>query len=63
MCLYTNTCRMGNQHEELEIYYMYSCRAAILRWDGSHDRSVAVEGYSFFRKDRMRDEERELTFM
>lgn len=30
MCLYTNTCCMGNKHEELEIYYTYGCRAAIL---------------------------------
>lgn len=48
---------MGNKHEELEIYSQlqgYDFVGNVETWYGSHDWSVALEGYGLFRKDRGR---------
>ncbi|PKU38346.1 mitochondrial fission process protein 1 [Limosa lapponica baueri] len=54
-CLYTNVCSMGNKQEGLEaIVQQENCDIVAVTetwWDESHDRSVAIDGYTLFRRD------------
>ena len=55
-CLNTNACSMGNKHNELDIcVQLQGCNLVgimEMRWGGSHDWSIAMEGYRLIRKDR-----------
>jgi len=54
--LYTNACKMGNKQEELEaITLLRSYNLVAITetgWDESHGRSVAIDGYRLFRRDK-----------
>ncbi|PKU35905.1 hypothetical protein llap_13795 [Limosa lapponica baueri] len=56
-CLYTNTCSVGNKQEEIETHARLQGYDLIgiteMWWDGSYDWRVGMEGYRFFRKDRL----------
>ncbi|KAK4830111.1 LOW QUALITY PROTEIN: hypothetical protein QYF61_008538 [Mycteria americana] len=56
-CLCTNAHSVGNKHDELEICVQFQAcdPTGIMEkwWDGSHDWSVAMEGYRLFKKDRL----------
>lgn len=56
-CLYANTFRTRNKHDELEICAQlqgYSLTGVMeMWWDGSHNWSSAQEGYRVFGKEGM----------
>jgi len=55
-CLYINASSMGNKQEELEVTMLPESYDLIaiteIRWNESHDRNVAINGYRLFRRDR-----------
>ena len=55
-CLYTNARSVGNKEEELEATMLLESNdlVAITEtcWNESHDRSVAINGYRLFRRDK-----------
>ena len=56
-CLYTNAQSVGNKQDELEICVRSQGHDHIAItetwWDSSHDWNAVMEGYVFFRKDRL----------
>lgn len=54
MCYRTGT--LGNKQELVTVHLQGYDLTEIMKtcWDGSHDWSVAIEGYRLFRKGRMR---------
>ena len=55
-CIYTNAHSMSNKQGELEAMMQHENYDIVaiteMWWDASHDRSAAINGYKFFRRDR-----------